>query len=189
MTYPIEPGSTKGIETTIVAARAVASKADGQKEFLHDALQTLGMIGLTLDEAIDHMKRAGFDNIIRNNVSARLASLCADGRAIRVPETRKSTYPGAKPQSIYKAKYYELYQVQPIESVRAKKKGFCDEWRIWSMIERAWRTHDLAGFSPEIAFAGVYTFKDAAEICERAGFDEIGIPNETMLPIMEKKFL
>lgn len=98
MTYPNEPGHTKHVDTSREAAQSVKTQASAQCQHALEHLTRAGAAGRTLDEMVGLMA-GSFPDLIKNNLSARLGQLCADGKAVRLD--RKRTAPGGRSQSVY----------------------------------------------------------------------------------------
>lgn len=57
-----------------------------------------------------------------------------------------------------------------------------ERYLIWSNEHRAWWGHDFNGYVKSVDTAGRYTLADAIEICEKASWGSVLVPNETMVP-------
>lgn len=175
MTYPNNPGFTAGIETSKIAASSVEKTSASMCRCLAAALKATGGAGITMDEATEVLTRLGFVGLVKNNVSARLGQLCADGTAFRSKDTRKSK-DGKRPQSIYKLReYWTIFDLpQKTESM--------PQFRVWSNDHKGWRNSQGNDYCSGYFHASLYSFSDAIALCERAGCDEMRIPRETLIP-------
>jgi hypothetical protein len=61
-------------------------------------------------------------------------------------------------------------------------------FRIWSLEHNAWWRPNAAGYAVAISDSGIYSFEQAAEICEEANLymHTWGKPNAAMVPVVEE---